>query len=155
MEWPRDRIDRFILHKLESKKLLPANAALPRTLIRRLYYDLIGLAPSMEEINAFALDYKRDSDEAVSALVDELLSSQHFGERWGRHWLDIARYGESNGNDGLGRNATFPHAWRFRDYVIDSFNRDVPYDRFIKEQIAGDLLSVDAVSYTHLRAHET
>ena len=145
LEWPRDRIDRFILHKLESKKLLPANAALPRTLIRRLYYDLIGLAPSMEEINAFALEYKRDSDEAVLALVDELLSSQHFGERWGRHWLDIARYGESNGNDGLGRNATFPHAWRFRDYVIDSFNRDVPYDRFIKEQIAGDLLSVDEV----------
>ena len=80
-----------------------------------------------------------------SALVDELLSSQHFGERWGRYWLDVARYGESNGNDGLGRNATFPHAWRFRDYVINSFNRDVPYDRFIKEQIAGDLLSVDDV----------
>ncbi|HIG84340.1 MAG TPA: DUF1549 domain-containing protein [Verrucomicrobia bacterium] len=145
LEWPSDRIDHFILHKLESKKLLPAKDALPQTLVRRLYYDLIGLAPSMEEINAFALEYKRDSDEAVSALVDELLSSQHFGERWGRHWLDIARYGESNGNDGLGRNATFPHAWRFRDYVIDSFNRDVPYDRFIKEQIAGDLLSVDDV----------
>lgn len=145
LEWPRDRIDRFILHKLESKKLLPAKDALPKTLIRRLYYDLIGLAPSMEEINVFSLDYKRDSDEAVSVLVDELLSSQHFGERWARHWLDVARYGESNGNDGLGRNATFPHAWRYRDYVINSFNRDVPYDRFIKEQIAGDLLPVDHV----------
>lgn len=145
LEWPRDRIDRFILSKLESKKLPPAKAALPQTLIRRLYYDLIGLAPSVEKINNFVLAYKRDSDDAVSALVDELLSSQFFGERWGRHWLDIARYGESNGNDGLGRNATFPHAWRFRDYVINSFNRDVPYDRFIKEQIAGDLLSVDDV----------
>ena len=143
LEWPRDRIDRFILSKLEFKKLPPAKAALPQTLIRRLYYDLIGLAPSVEEINNFVLAYKRDSDDAVSALVDELLSSQYFGERWGRHWLDIARYGESNGNDGLGRNATFPHAWRYRDYVINSFNRDVPYDRFIKEQIAGDLLPVD------------
>ena len=114
LEWPRDRIDRFILSKLESKKLPPAKAALPQTLIRRLYYDLIGLAPSVEKINNFVLAYKRDSDEAVSALVDELLASQFFGERWGRHWLDIARYGESNGNDGLGRNATFPHAWRFR-----------------------------------------
>ena len=145
LEWPRDRIDRFILSKLESKKLSPAKAALPQTLIRRLYYDLIGLAPSVEEINNFVLAYKRDSNDAVSALVDELLSSQYFGERWGRHWLDIARYGESNGNDGLGRNATFPHAWRYRDYVINSFNRDVPYDRFIKEQIAGDLLAVDDV----------
>ncbi|MDE0571467.1 MAG: DUF1553 domain-containing protein [Verrucomicrobiales bacterium] len=143
--WPRDRIDRFILHKLESKRLVPAKDALPQTLIRRLYYDLIGLAPSQEEIIAFTLDYSRDSDQAVSILVDELLLSKHFGERWGRHWLDIARYGESNGNDGLGRNATFPHAWRFRDYVIDTINHDVPYDRFIKEQIAGDLLPVDNV----------
>jgi hypothetical protein len=76
--------------------------------------------------------------------VDELLESPHFGERWGRHWLDVARYAESNGNDGLSRNPSFPHAWRYRDYVIRAFNEDMPYDRFITEQIAGDLLPADS-----------
>ena len=88
----------------------------------------------------FVAEYANDKKRTTENLVDKLLASPQFGERWGRHWLDVARYGESNGNDGLSRNPTFPHAWRYRDYVIQSFNDDVPYDRFITEQIAGDLL---------------
>src|SRR5262249_17384687 len=104
------------------------------TLLRRLSFDLTGLPPSPEEVEAFVQDSK---PQAVERLVDRLLESPRFGERWGRYWLDLARYAESNGN---ADNTPFPHAWRYRDYVIDSFNRDKPYDQFIKEQIAGDLL---------------
>jgi cytochrome c553 len=139
-EWPKDPIDHFILTKLEAAGVSPAKPAPPRELIRRLYYDLIGLPPTAEQVEQFVTDAKRDKNVAVEQLVDKLLSKPQFGERWGRHWLDVARYGESNGDDGLGRNATFPHAWRYRDYVIDAINRDVPYDQFIQEQIAGDLL---------------
>jgi hypothetical protein len=140
-EWPRDAIDQFVIARMEGQGLQPVEDARPATLIRRLYYDLIGLAPSIEEVEAFQKEAVVDSRGAVEKLVDNLLASPHFGERWGRHWLDVARFGESNGDDGLGRNASFPHAWRYRDYVIDALNRDVPYDRFITEQIAGDLLS--------------
>ena len=94
----------------------------------------------MDEIKAFEREVAVEGRRAIVRKVDELLASPHFGERWGRHWLDVARYAESNGNDGLSRNPTFPHAWRYRDYVIDSFNRDVPYNRFLLEQIAGDHL---------------
>ncbi|MEX2213232.1 MAG: DUF1553 domain-containing protein [Phycisphaeraceae bacterium] len=139
-DWARDPIDRFILARLAAEKLSPTRDASPTTLIRRLYFDLIGLPPSIEDVKAFESDFHQRGQAAVEALVDRLLASPQFGERWGRHWLDVARYGESNGNDGLGRNPTFPHAWRFRDYVIASFNSDVPYNRFITEQIAGDLL---------------
>ena len=138
--WARNDIDRFVLARLEAAKLKPSPEADPRTLIRRLSYDLTGLPPTHEQVEAFAGAFSRDREAALEALVDSLLSSPHFGERWGRHWLDVARYAESNGNDGLSRNATFPHAWRYRDYVIQSFNDDVPYDRFLTEQIAGDLL---------------
>ncbi|MCP4848473.1 MAG: DUF1549 domain-containing protein, partial [Verrucomicrobiaceae bacterium] len=138
--WSRDTIDQFVIARMEGKGLLPAEDARPATLIRRLYYDLIGLPPTMEAVEAFQEEVAVDSRAAVERLVDNLLASPHFGERWGRHWLDVARFGESNGDDGLGRNASFPHAWRYRDYVVDAFNRDVPYDRFITEQIAGDLL---------------
>ena len=116
-------IDGFIREKLTAAGLKPAGPADERVLMRRLSYDLIGLPPSE------SADYEK--------LVDELLKSPRFGERWGRHWLDVARYAESNGRES---NLTFPHAWRFRDYVIDAVNADVPYDRFITEQIAGDLL---------------
>ncbi len=138
--WAHDAIDRFVLAKLNAAKLKPVRDAPPRTLIRRIYYDLIGLPPTMKQIDAFIQAHLRNGQGAVEDLVDELLASPHFGERWGRYWLDVARYGESNGNDGLARNATFPHAWRYRDYVIRAFNRDTPYDRFLTEQIAGDLL---------------
>ena len=139
-DWPRDDLDRFVLARMEKEKLQPAAAAIPKVLIRRLYYDLTGLPPSTEQVEKFVKAHRRNSLKATEELVDELLGSPQFGVRWGRHWLDVARYGESNGDDGLGRNASFPHAWRYRDYVIDAFNRDTPYDRFLTEQIAGDLL---------------
>ena len=138
--WARDEIDRFVLARMEARGLAPTADAKARTLVRRLYYDLIGLPPTLDEIDRFAQEYGATGWKASANLVDELLASPHFGERWGRHWLDVARYGESNGNDGLARNPTFPHAWRYRDYVIRAFNGDTPYDRFITEQIAGDLL---------------
>jgi hypothetical protein len=133
-DWPRDRIDRFVLAKMEANGLSPATDAPAAMLVRRLYFDLTGLPPP--------LDQSMPPD--LPALVDRLLDSPQFGERWGRHWLDVARYAESNGNDGLSRNPSFPHAWRFRDYVIRAFNEDMPYDRFITEQLAGDLLPADS-----------
>jgi hypothetical protein len=132
--WPRTNIDRFILAKLEEKNLAPVNDADPIALIRRLTYDLTGLPPTPKEVNAFRKDH---SARAYTELVDRLLSSPQYGERWGRHWLDVARYAESTGPS---RNIPFPNAWRYRDYVIDAVNRDVPFDRFIQEQLAGDLL---------------
>ena len=139
-DWARDTIDRFVMAKMAAANLRPSKDASPRTLVRRLYYDLTGLPPSLKQIEEFEQAHRRRPSAATEKLVDDLLASPHFGERWGRHWLDVARYGESNGNDGLSRNATFPHAWRYRDYVIRAFNRDTPYDRFLTEQIAGDLL---------------
>jgi len=142
--WPRDPLDHFVLAKIEAAGLAPTRDADARTLVRRLYYDLTGLPPTIEVVDQFLAAYQREGTAAVETLVDSLLSSLQFGERWGRHWLDVARYGESNGNDGLGRNPTFPHAWRYRDYVIDAFNADTPYDQFLTEQIAGDLLPHDS-----------
>ena len=138
--WARDSLDWFVLARLAQEKLKPADDATPTVLIRRMYIDLTGLPPTVDAVEAFRKEYANDRSKAVEKLVDQLLASPHFGERWGRHWLDLARFGESNGNDGLGRNASFPHAWRYRDYVIEAFNRDTPYDRFLTEQIAGDLL---------------
>ncbi len=122
-------IDSFIREKLAEAGLKPAPRAERVVLLRRLYFDLIGLPPSDSSEKSAPADYEKQ--------VDELLQSPRFGERWGRHWLDVVRYAESNGRES---NLTFPHAWRFRDYVIDAVNADVPYDRFITEQIAGDLL---------------
>ncbi len=141
--WPRSGIDRFLLTEIEKAGLQPTADAPPETLIRRLSFDLTGLAPSYDRVRAFVADCETRGDEAVADLVDELLASPQFGERWGRHWLDVARYGESNGNDGLSRNPTFPHAWRYRDYVIAAFNDDRPFDGFVREQIAGDLLPAE------------
>ncbi|QDT05671.1 Planctomycete cytochrome C [Rubripirellula lacrimiformis] len=142
--WPRDPLDQFVLARIEAAEVAPARDADPATFVRRLYVDLVGLQPIAEEIEKFVADCQIDQPKAVQRIVDRLLASPQFGERWGRHWLDVARYAESNGDDGLGRNASFPHAWRYRDYVIDAINRDVPYDRFITEQIAGDLLPAES-----------
>jgi hypothetical protein len=133
-EWPRDDVDRFVLAQLESKNLQPVNDADKLALIRRVTFDLTGLPPSVDEIDAFLAD---DSGEALATVVDRLLASKAFGERWGRHWLDVGRFGESTGS---ARNLPYPQAWRYRDYVVDSFNADKPYNQFIREQIAGDLL---------------
>ena len=132
--WPLDAIDRFVLARLEEKGLSPAGDAARGVLARRVTFDLTGLPPTPEEIAAFESD---GSPQAFEKLVDRLLASPAFGERWGRHWLDVARYGESTGSS---RNVPYPHAWRYRDYVIDAFNHDKPYDQFLTEQVAGDLL---------------
>ncbi|MEZ5325321.1 MAG: PSD1 and planctomycete cytochrome C domain-containing protein [Verrucomicrobiales bacterium] len=132
--WPQTDIDYFVLAKMEESHLKPGADADKRTLLRRAYFDLIGLPPTPAQIREF-LDDPRD--DTFAAVVDGLLARPEFGERWGRHWLDVARFAESSGG---GRSLMFPHAWRFRDYVIDAFNADKPYDEFIKEHLAGDLL---------------
>ncbi|MDZ4850322.1 MAG: PSD1 and planctomycete cytochrome C domain-containing protein [Pirellulaceae bacterium] len=138
--WPRSDIDRFVLAALEQKGLKPVADADPLTLLRRLYFDLIGLPPSPEEVESFELQYGSagsNQQAAIESVVESLLNSPQFGERWGRYWLDVARYGESAGK---AINLPYPHAWRYRDYVIAAFNADKPYDRFLMEQLAGDLL---------------
>jgi hypothetical protein len=131
---PNSAIDRFILSKLKERGLRPAPLADKRTLIRRATYDLTGLPPSPAEIEAFLADRSQD---AFAKLVDRLLASPHYGERWGRHWLDLVRYADTAGNNG---DFPVPQAYLYRDYVIASVNRDKPYDQFVREQIAGDLL---------------
>ncbi|MCA9171195.1 MAG: DUF1549 domain-containing protein, partial [Planctomycetales bacterium] len=133
-KWAYNDIDRFLLAAQQKAHVAHVADAEPAQLLRRVYFDLIGLPPSPDEISAFV---RAPTQEAYQAVVDRLLESSHFGERWGRHWLDIVRYAESTGKT---RNFPFPFAWRYRDYVIESLNADVPYDRFLKEQIAGDLL---------------
>ena len=133
-KWVRNEVDAFILSKLEANGLAPSAPADARTLIRRVYYDLIGLPPSPEEVEAFV---KNPSDAAYEKMVDKLLSSQHYGERWGRHWLDLARYADSGGYE---FDYDRPHAWHYRDWVIKAFNDDMPYNQFILEQLANDQL---------------
>ena len=133
-QWITNEIDNFILARLESKGLAPAKEASKQSLIRRVYYDLIGLPPTPEEVRAFVAD---DSPDAYRQLVERLLASPHYGEKWGRHWLDLVRYAESNSFE---RDGTKPYVWRYRDYVIRAFNNDKPYDRFLIEQLAGDEL---------------
>jgi cytochrome c553 len=137
--WPRTDIDRFVVAKLEAKQIQPTVDADRATLIRRAYYDLIGLPPKPEEMDAFVND---KSPNAFARVVNRLLASPQFGERWGRHWLDVARYGESVTLRGF----VFKEAWRYRDYVIEAFNSDLPFDEFIREQIAGDLLSSSSIA---------
>jgi hypothetical protein len=132
--WVQNPIDAFVLARLEEKGLQPAPPADKRTLIRRATYDLTGLPPTTAEVDAFLRD---DSPDAYRKLIERLLASPRYGERWGRHWLDVARYADSNGLD---ENLVYRNAWRYRDYVIAAFNKDKPYDRFIQEQLAGDLL---------------
>lgn len=133
-KWIRNDIDRFILARLETHGIAPSPEAERTTLIRRLSLDLTGLPPTSEQVDEFLKD---TSAEAYEKLVDQLLASAHFGENWARHWLDLARYADS---DGYEKDLLRPHAWRWRNWVIDAINRDLPYDRFTMEQIAGDLL---------------
>ena len=135
--WPRNPLDRFILAALEARGLRPAPLVDRRTLIRRASFDLTGLPPTPEEIEAFLSDQTPDP---FARVVDRLLASSAYGERWGRHWLDVARYADSNGLD---ENIAHGNAWRYRDYVVNAFNRDKPYDRFLIEQLAGDLLPAE------------
>jgi cytochrome c553 len=130
-------VDRYLLAGLEAKGLKPVADADPRALVRRLYFDLIGLPPTPEDVESFVQSAVANRQSAIEAVVDKLLESPRFGETWGRHWLDVARYAESSGKTA---NFNYPHAWRYRDYVIAAFNADKPFDRFVKEQLAGDLL---------------
>jgi hypothetical protein len=130
----RNPIDAFVRAKLEAKGFSPTPPADPRTLIRRLYFDLVGLPPPVEEVEAFAMNHDQ---QAIEALVDKLLASPQFGERWGRHWLDLVRYAESRGHE---FDNTTPNAFEYRDYVIRALNADVPYDQFVTEHVAGDIL---------------
>jgi hypothetical protein len=139
--WARTPIDRFVLAALEAQNLSPAPPALRATLIRRVTYDLTGLPPTAGEVAAFVAD---ESPDAFAKVVDRLLGSVHYAERWARHWLDVARYADTKGYVRLAEERTFPFAFAYRDYVIRAFQDDLPYDRFILEQIAADQLPADA-----------
>ena len=139
-DWSSHPIDRFLFRQMHAQGLTPTNLANRKTLVRRLYYDLIGLPPSPEQVQQFVQDNRPD---AYERLVDELLASPRFGEHWGRHWLDVARFAESLTLRGF----VLPEAWRYRDYVIDSFNRDRPYDEFLQQQLAGDLLPAETIRH--------
>ncbi|MGE0378655.1 MAG: DUF1549 domain-containing protein, partial [Planctomycetaceae bacterium] len=130
-------IDQFVLARLKSAGLEPAPPAEPDVLVRRAYFDLIGLPPTPEQVDQFLRD---DSPQAWSTLIDTLLDSQRYGERWARHWLDVARYADSGGYE---TDIFYRNAWRYRDYVVKSFNDNKPYDVFVQEQIAGDELWPD------------
>jgi hypothetical protein len=152
--WVRNEVDRFIIDRLQKASLSPAPEADRRTLIRRLYADMVGLPPSNEEVESFLAD---ESSDAYARLVDRLLDSPQYGERWGRHWLDLVRYSES---DGYRADGYRPTMWRYRDWVIQSFNNDKPFDQFVREQIAGDELdpqnpdAVIATAYWRLYLYE-
>src|ERR1043166_2320364 len=132
--WVRNPIDVFVLAELEAKGIPPGPPADKVTLLRRAYLDVLGLPPTPKQVEAFLAD---KSPQAFETVVNQLLASPHYGERWGRHWLDLARYADSAG---FKADETRPNMWRYRDYVIQSFNQDKPYDRFVQEQIAGDEL---------------
>jgi hypothetical protein len=136
-DWVKSDVDRFILAALESKRLGPAKAADKRTLLRRATFDLTGLPPTPVEIDAFLKD---DSPQAFAKVVDRLLASPRYGERWGRHWLDVVRYADARDLIQLPADSDFREAWRYRDWVVDAFNRDLPYKDFVRLQVAGDLL---------------
>jgi len=141
-DWIRSPIDRFVLQRLEQNGMEPAPPADKRTLIRRIYLDLLGVPPTPAEIAEFLGD---DSPDAYPRLIDRCLASPHYGERWGRYWLDVARYADSNGLD---ENLAHAHAFRYRDYIVAALNADKPYDAFVHEQLAGDLLNADPATAT-------
>ncbi|MFP6764695.1 MAG: DUF1549 domain-containing protein, partial [Planctomycetaceae bacterium] len=135
----RNPIDQFVGKRLLEAGLEPSPPAEAHVLCRRIWIDLVGFPPPPEKVKSFTVAVKADYAQAVSALVDELLRSPHYGERWGRHWLDVARY--SDGFGGSQDNAALPQAWRYRDWVVNSLNRDLSYDQFVRLQIAGDLIA--------------
>ncbi len=138
--WTNNEIDQFVLRKLEAAKITPNGPANSRVLIRRVYFDLIGLPPTPAEVNAFVKSANHNPNSALEKIVDQLLASKHYGERWGRHWLDIARFAESHGFE---QDYNRPHAYHYRDFVIKALNADMPYDQFVKWQIAGDEFAPD------------
>jgi len=142
-KWPQSALDHFILAKLEAAGLSPTMRADKRTLIRRVTFDLTGLPPTPDEIDTFLAD---EAPDAFARIVDRLLESPRYGERWGRHWLDVARYADSNGFD---ENIAHGNAWRYRDYVVAAFNRDKPFDQFVSEQLAGDLMPFNGETQRH------
>lgn len=149
-DWPRNEIDQFIYRKLHEQGIAPAPEAGSIALLRRVYYDLIGLPPTAEQVTKFLDD---DSPTAYEELIERLLDSPRYGERWARHWLDLVRYAES---DGYKQDAYRSNAWRYRDYVIKAFNEDKPYDRFVLEQLAGDEIApgdLDALAATAYLRH--
>lgn len=136
--WSENGIDAFIKTQLDREGLTPNSEASPQTLVRRLFYDLIGLPPTPAEVKAFVASSEQDAERAYADLVEDLLGRPQYGEKWARHWLDLVRYAETNGFE---RDNPKPHIWRYRDYVIDAFNNDKPYDEFVIEQLAGDEVS--------------
>ena len=138
--WPQNNIDNFILDRMEHEGVVPAPAVDRRGFIRRLYFDVIGLPPTVSQVDAFLKD---DSNAAVDLVIEELLASPHFGERWGRHWLDLVRFAESRGHE---FDADAPNAFQYRDYLIRAFNEDVPYDQLVREHLAGDLLPTPRIN---------
>lgn len=145
-DWPRNEIDRFVLDRLRRASLTPSLQAPPHVLLRRLHLDLIGLPPTLAELSAFETAWQEDQEACLEATVDRLLASPHFGERWGRHWLDQARYADS---DGYEKDNARPNAGVWRDWVIEAINADLPFDQFTIEQLAGDLLP-DATPHQRL-----
>lgn len=143
--WPRDSIDRFLLARLESQSFSPTADTSSRDWLRRVTFDLTGLPPTHGEVTEFLASYKRDAESARRKTINRLLALPQFGEHWGRHWLDLARYADSNGGD---INLTYFNAWRYRDYVVESLNSDKPFDQFAREQIAGDLIPAESVEET-------
>ena len=135
--WARSAIDRFLLAAIETHGLTPAAPADRRTLLRRATFDLVGLPPTPAEVNAFLADR---SPGAFARVVDRLLASPRYGERWGRHWLDVVRYADARDLIQLPAESDFREVWRYRDWVVEAFNRDLPYTDFVRHQIAGDLL---------------
>ena len=151
-DWPRTKVDEIVCAEFQHRGLQPVADTPPDVLVRRAFFALSGLPPSPDDGDEFEAAWIRDRSTAFPRLVDRLLSSPRFGERWGRHWLDVVRYAESTG-----RSVNFPYnyAWRYRNYVIDAFNKDKPYDRFVREQIAGDLLPSESVDEANEQAVAT
>ena len=144
-DWASKPLDLFTLAASDDEQIASVPRADPRTLVRRAYFDLLGIPPTPDQVREFLAD---PSPGAWSRVIDRLLASPHYGERWGRHWLDLARYGDSNGGD---ENHSYPLAWRYRNWVISAFNRDLPYDQFVREQLSGDLMepaTVDRLAAT-------
>jgi hypothetical protein len=138
LKWGRSELDRFILHQLEARQLSPVPLASPRVLVRRIYFNLLGLPPTPRQVDEFLKASAEDHDSAIATLIDSLLDSPHYGERWGRHWLDVARYAEDQAHTfGVKKRE---NAHQYRDWVIRMFNEDLPFDEFIKLQLAGDLM---------------
>jgi mono/diheme cytochrome c family protein len=156
--WAKSPVDRFLQAKMEAKGLRPNDQALPRQLIRRAYFDLVGLPPTPEEVTKFEKEYAAQPQAAWEALIDQLLSSRHYGERWARHWLDLVRFGESHGFE---HDYDRPSAYHYRDFVIKALNQGMPYDTFVKWQLAGDELAPDnnlaltATGYLAAGVHST